>query len=164
MYWQQSGTTHILINAIHWLHRPCSTLSLFHRVSKKPSVKGAGSHTVQPSTSDPMCYLVEFLAFNDCCILAILTSYPSLLYYKLVTTRVRLTSYTGMNSIGVCSLLCSSSLLCSPQCEPRCRVTRCFISSNRTQSFDHKEIFVTKNLIKFQLKNIPQLESLFLRQ
>ena len=23
-HWQQSGTIHILINAIHWLHRPCS--------------------------------------------------------------------------------------------------------------------------------------------
>ena len=32
---QQYGTTHILINAIHWLHRPCSALSQFDRVSKK---------------------------------------------------------------------------------------------------------------------------------
>ena len=37
--WQQSGTTYILINAIHWLHRPCSTPWWFDRVSKKLSVK-----------------------------------------------------------------------------------------------------------------------------
>ena len=38
-YWQQSGTTHILINAIHCLHRPCSAPSWIDRVGQKPSVK-----------------------------------------------------------------------------------------------------------------------------
>ena len=34
--WQQSGTTHILIDAIHWLHRPCSAPLWLDKVRKKP--------------------------------------------------------------------------------------------------------------------------------
>ena len=30
----QLGTTHILINAIHWLHRPCGAPSWFDRLEK----------------------------------------------------------------------------------------------------------------------------------
>ena len=37
--WQQSGTTHILINAIHWPHRPCSAPWWLDRVGKNLSVK-----------------------------------------------------------------------------------------------------------------------------
>ena len=33
------GITHILINAVYWLHRPCSVLTQFDRVGKMPSVK-----------------------------------------------------------------------------------------------------------------------------
>ena len=35
----QSYTSHVLINAIHWPHRPCSAPWWFDRVSKKPSVE-----------------------------------------------------------------------------------------------------------------------------
>ena len=38
-HWQQFGTTHILINAIHWPHRPYSAPQWFDRVDNKPSVK-----------------------------------------------------------------------------------------------------------------------------
>ena len=38
-HWQQFGTIHILINAIYWLHRPCSASSLLDRVKKKLSMK-----------------------------------------------------------------------------------------------------------------------------
>ena len=34
--WLQFGTTHILINAIQWLHRPCGTPSWFDRLEKSP--------------------------------------------------------------------------------------------------------------------------------
>ena len=37
--WQQSGTSHILISATHWPHRPCIAPWWFDRVSNKPSVK-----------------------------------------------------------------------------------------------------------------------------
>ena len=37
--WQQSGTTHILINGIYRSQRPCSALWWFDRDSKRPSVK-----------------------------------------------------------------------------------------------------------------------------
>ena len=37
--WQQSGTSHILISAIHWPHRPCIAPWWFDRVGNKPSVK-----------------------------------------------------------------------------------------------------------------------------
>ena len=37
--WQQFGTSCTLINALQWLHRPCSALSWIDRVDKKPSVK-----------------------------------------------------------------------------------------------------------------------------
>ena len=39
--WQQSGTSHILISATHWPHRPCIAPWWFDRVGKKPSVKAA---------------------------------------------------------------------------------------------------------------------------
>ena len=35
----QLNTSQILNNAIHWLHKPCSTPTWFDRLSKKPSVK-----------------------------------------------------------------------------------------------------------------------------
>ena len=34
--WLQLGTTHILINAIQWLHRPCGARSWFDRLEKSP--------------------------------------------------------------------------------------------------------------------------------
>ena len=34
--WLQFGTTHILINAIQWLHRPCGACSWFDRLKKSP--------------------------------------------------------------------------------------------------------------------------------
>ena len=37
--WQQSGTSHILISATHWSHRPCIARWCFDRVGNKPSVK-----------------------------------------------------------------------------------------------------------------------------
>ena len=36
--WHQFDTTHILLNAVHWLHRPCSTPSRFDRVRIKAFV------------------------------------------------------------------------------------------------------------------------------
>ena len=33
------GTTHVLVNATYWLHRPCNAPSWFDRVSEKPAVK-----------------------------------------------------------------------------------------------------------------------------
>ena len=40
-YWQQLGATHIFVNAIHWLHWPCSVPSPsgFDRVGKMLAVK-----------------------------------------------------------------------------------------------------------------------------
>ena len=38
-HWQQSGTTHILINVIHWPQRLCSSPWWFDRDGKRPSVK-----------------------------------------------------------------------------------------------------------------------------
>ena len=37
--WQQFGTTHVIVNATHWLNRPCSAPSWFDRVQEKPAVK-----------------------------------------------------------------------------------------------------------------------------
>ena len=37
--WQQSGTSHIFINAIHWPHRPYSAPWWFDRVGNKQSMK-----------------------------------------------------------------------------------------------------------------------------
>ena len=37
--WEQFDTAHILIDAIHWVHRCCGALSWFDRLEKKPSVK-----------------------------------------------------------------------------------------------------------------------------
>ena len=37
--WQQFNTTHVVIKAIHWLHRPCNALWCFDRASKVPSMK-----------------------------------------------------------------------------------------------------------------------------
>ena len=34
---QQFGITHILINAVHWLYKPCNSSLQFDRVSIKPS-------------------------------------------------------------------------------------------------------------------------------
>ena len=38
-HWQQCDISHILINTVYWLHKPCNVPSLFDRVSKKLSVK-----------------------------------------------------------------------------------------------------------------------------
>ena len=38
-HWHQSGITHILINAIHWPHKPCSAPWWFDRVGNKPPEK-----------------------------------------------------------------------------------------------------------------------------
>ena len=38
-HWEQFGTAHTLINAIHWVHGSCGALSWFDRLEKKPSVK-----------------------------------------------------------------------------------------------------------------------------
>ena len=50
--WQQSGTTYILINAIHWPQRPCSAPCWSDRDGKRPSVKAdlaIGSHVLSVS-------------------------------------------------------------------------------------------------------------------
>ena len=38
-HWQQSDTSHILISATHWPHRPFIAPWWFDRVGNKPSVK-----------------------------------------------------------------------------------------------------------------------------
>ena len=38
-HWQQLRTTNVLVNATHWLSRPCSIPLWIDRVSKKPAIK-----------------------------------------------------------------------------------------------------------------------------